>query len=557
MHNAKTAIIIGAGPAGLTAAHELLQTTDIVPIIFEATDQLGGISRTCRYKGNRIDIGGHRFFSKSDRVMDWWQNILPIQGAPARDDLILGRDSWKTEAKSHRRGGEAPRHPGAPAPDPETADEVMLVRQRLSRIMFLRTFFDYPVSLTLNTVRNLGFRRMVAIAISYTWAKCFPIRHMRSLEDFFINQFGSELYKTFFRDYTEKVWGVPCHEIPADWGAQRIKGLSLSKALAHAIKRITSRNSVVDQKTVETSLIESFLYPKFGPGQLWETVAARVQAGGGQIQMQHRIVKMHGDGDRITAVDVENTATGERSTVMGDYFFSSMPVRELIAAVGGAAPTQVQHVASGLQYRDFMTVGILAKKLLLKNPTPGKSINDIIPDNWIYIQESDVSVGRLQIYNNWSPYLTADPDLVWVGMEYFCNEGDQLWSMADDAFASFAVSELAKIGMVDADDVLDTTVIRVPKAYPAYFGTFAEFGAVREYLDGFSNLFLVGRNGMHRYNNMDHSMLSAMTAVENIITGKVDKDNIWSINAEADYHESKAKATDAASVSQENFRHAA
>lgn len=543
MSNQKTAIIIGAGPAGLTAAYELVTKTNILPLVFEATDEIGGISRTCRFKGNRIDIGGHRFFSKSDRVMEWWLNILPMQGAPAQDDLVLGRDSWKTEAESHRRTTSSSHCQSTPTPDPEVADEVMLVRQRLSRIMFLRTFFDYPVSLSLNTVTNLGFRRMVAIAISYAWAKCFPIRDMRSLEDFFINQFGSALYKTFFRDYTEKVWGVSCREIPADWGAQRIKGLSLATALVHALKRIVSRNSVIDQKTVETSLIESFLYPKFGPGQLWETVAAQVQSHGGQLHMNHRIVKIHTDADQITGVDVEHQPSGKQSTIMGDYFFSSMPVRELIVAFGSTVPRTVQEVAHGLQYRDFMTVGILTKKLLITNATARKTINNVIPDNWIYIQESDVRVGRLQIYNNWSPYLIVDPETVWVGMEYFCTEGDDLWTTPDDAFAKFAVAELAKIGMVDPADVLDCTVIRVPKAYPAYFGTFKEFGTIRKYADRFANLFLVGRNGMHRYNNMDHSMLTAMTAVENIMQGKTEKDNVWGINAEADYHETKNSAT--------------
>ena len=458
----------------------------------------------------------------------------PLQGAPDRDDILLGRDTWKTTSENHLRGITA-----GPGSDPEETDEVMLVRSRLSRIMFLRNFFDYPISLNRTTIANLGLRRMAAIGAGYLWAKCFPIRPACTLEDFFINQFGIELYKTFFRDYTEKVWGVPCRDISAHWGAQRIKGLSLSKALSHALRRIAARREATDRKTVETSLIESFLYPKYGPGQLWETVAARIRARGGRINVHRRVVGLRADGERIAELDVEDAATGERTAVTGDYVLSSMPVRELVAGLDTTVPDDVRAAAAGLQYRSFMTVGLLVRRLKLTNTTARKTVNNIIPDNWIYIQEPDVRVGRVQIYNNWSPYLVADPDTVWIGMEYFCNEGDAMWTTPDDAFARFAVSELEKIGMADTRDVLDTTVIREPKAYPAYFGTFRDFAVIRDYLDRFANLFLVGRNGMHRYNNMDHSMLSAMAAVENILRGTADKESIWSVNAETDYHEAK------------------
>jgi protoporphyrinogen oxidase len=534
----KTAIIIGAGPAGLTAAMELLEKTDIVPVVYEASNQIGGIAKTVNYKGNRIDIGGHRFFSKSDWVMDWWTKIMPIQGAPSKDELTL-RVSYQNKSRDISLD--------ANGPDPEKTDLVMLVRQRLSRIFYLRKFFDYPVSLNMATIRNLGFRRISKIGVSYIKARLFPIKKEKSLEDFFINRFGRELYLTFFKDYTEKVWGQRCEEIDPDWGAQRIKGLSISKAIAHAVKQIvTTRpkgDASVKQKDVETSLIERFLYPKLGPGQMWEEVARRVEERGGKVIMDHRVTGIHVDKDKVVSVQVKDTKTGKTNTAEGNYVFSTMPVRELVAGIDGQVPADVKRVADGLMYRDFMTVGLLLNKLKISNETDRTSVNNVVPDNWIYIQERDVKVGRLQIFNNWSPYMVKDPNTVWVGMEYFVNEGDKLWSMADDKFAKFAIDELVKIDIIDKDQVLDSTVLRVLKAYPAYFGTYKEFDKVRDYLDGFSNLYLIGRNGMHRYNNQDHSMLSAMTAVANIIGNRSDKSNIWEVNAEKEYHESKGNSS--------------
>jgi protoporphyrinogen oxidase len=525
-----TAVIIGAGPAGLTAAYELLHTTDIHPIVLEASGEIGGISRTARYQGNRIDIGGHRFFSKSDRVMQWWLNVFPPQGAPARDDRLLGRAVTLADTVPwHPLRGEPTTRP---APDPDVDDIVMLTRSRLSRILFLRKFFDYPITLSKATLANLGPARVAKIIAGYAHAQLFPIKPERSLEEFFTNRFGGELYRTFFRDYTEKVWGVPCRDIPADWGAQRVKGLSLAATLKHAIGKAFSKSQT---GPVETSLIDQFYYPKYGPGQLWEEVARQVQAAGAEVRLHTRAVAVHTDGDRVTAVTVDGP--DGTATLPCDYCFSSMPVQGLIA--GMEAPDAVRAVAAGLPYRDFMTVGVLAKRLLLKNETAQRTVHDIVPDNWIYIQEPDVKVGRLQLFNNWSPYLVANPDLVWLGMEYFCQEGDGMWTAADADFARFAVSELAQIGVADPADVVDTTVIRVPKAYPAYFGTYRDFQRVREFTDSFANLFLVGRNGMHRYNNMDHSMLTAMAAVENIRTGRTDKSGLWAVNAEEDYHETK------------------
>jgi protoporphyrinogen oxidase len=519
----RTAIIIGAGPAGLTAALELLNKTAIKPVIYEMSDDIGGISKTVNYKGNRMDIGGHRFFSKSDAVMQWWLDILPPQGAPARDDIILKRRLAFSQA------------PGAV--DPEKTDKVMLMRGRVSRIFFLRRFFDYPISLKPATFKNLGLNRTMRAAFSYLTSALFPIEPEASLEDFFTNRFGSELYETFFKDYTEKVWGVPCRAIQPDWGAQRVKGLSVTSAVLHALKNILSKDTSIEQKKTETSLIEQFLYPKLGPGQLWEEVAARIRCRGGEIHMGRRAIGMDAADGHVRALRVLDGGRNAVATVPGDYFFSSMPVKDLVQGMHPSPPDAVREVADGLMYRDFITVGLLVKKMKIKNATGRKTVNDIVPDNWIYIQERDVRLGRLQIFNNWSPYLVKDPDTVWIGLEYFCSEGDRLWSMSDAEFARYAADELTQIDMISLGDVLDSVVVRMPKTYPAYFGTYDRFDVIRGYVDSFENLFLIGRNGMHKYNNADHSMLTAMTAVENILKGITSKENLWAINTEEEYHE--------------------
>lgn len=531
----RTAIIVGAGPAGLTAAYELLTKTDIKPIIFEASDYIGGISRTVRYKGNRIDIGGHRFFSKSDRIMDWWNNILPVQGMLSKDQKAL---------KFRYRGKSRDITLNPNGPDPEKEDEVMLVRSRLSRIYYLRKFFDYPIGLSAQTVRNLGYWRMVKIGASYAKVRLFPIKEEKSLEDFFINRFGRELYLTFFKDYTEKLWGIECSKISAEWGAQRIKGLSISRALAHAVKSMLPkrRNGDIAQKGTETSLIESFLYPKYGPGQMWETVAKLVQDMGGEIHLQHKAVGFVNDAGRrtIKAIKIHNSKTGTTATHKADYYFSTMPMKDLINSFDGTkVPPKVHKIANGLMYRDFITVGLLLKKLKIKNETNRPTVGNIVPDTWIYVQERDVKVGRLQIFNNWSPYMIKDPRHVWVGMEYFTNEGEELWNKPDKDMRKLGIEELSRIGIIDPKDVLDAVVIRMEKTYPAYFGTYDQFDTLKKYINAYENLFLIGRNGMHRYNNQDHSMLTAMVAVENIMGSVKTKDNLWEVNTEQEYHETK------------------
>ncbi len=525
----KVAIIIGAGPAGLTAAYELLDKTDIKPIIYEFTGDIGGIAKTVDYKGNKIDIGGHRFFSKSERIMEWWQNIIPTQGAPAVDDILLNRDPSVHKETTHRKIRSTKREKIL-TPDPEKHSNVMLIRNRFSRIFFLRKFFNYPLSLSLDTLSKLGLLRSIKLIISYLKARTFPITDVKSLEDFFINRFGRELYSTFFKDYTEKVWGIHCSHIKPEWGYQRIKGLSITKVVLHAVKGMFSKDESISQSGVENSLVEKFMYPKFGPGQMWEKVADIVTNSGGELFLHSRVVSVKYEKDNITEVTVRDEKTGKLSKVKGDYIFSTMPVKELIQNMEGMVPKAVSEVAEGLVYRDFITVSLLLKKLKIKNDTKIKTINEIIPDNWIYIQERNVSVGRIQLFNNWSPYMVKDKGKLLIGVEYFCSEGDKIWNKTDLDLTEFAKDEISSIGIIDREDVIDSTVIRMPKAYPAYFGSYEDFGVIKDFTNSIENLFMVGRNGMHRYNNTDHSMLTAIVAVENIINGVTQKDNIWSVN---------------------------
>ena len=507
----KTAVVIGAGPAGLTAAYELAEKSkDWRVVVLEESREIGGISRTAVHGENRIDIGGHRFFSKSQEVNDLWAKLMPVQGSPSKDDILLDR----------------PCNVEAGGPDPEKTDRVMLRRRRVSRIYYLRHFFDYPISIKPATFIAMGIARTWNAGWSYLYSAMFK-RPEKSLEDFYINRFGRVLYSMFFEDYTEKLWGVHPSKISPEWGAQRVKGLSLWKAILNVF--------IPKGGKKETSLIDEFIYPKKGPGQLWETLADDLKKRGVEIRLGAKAVKIAAEGSAVTGVEL---ASGEM--IACDAVFSSMPVKDLVAAFGNAAPKDVAEIASELPYRDFMTVGLLVDRLAIRNKTQFKTVNNIVPDTWIYVQERDVRMGRIQIFNNWSPYMVDDVTKhVWVGLEYFCAEGDSYWRMGDDDFIALATKELRQIGVLSDDaKVLDSVRIRVKKAYPAYFGTYAQFGVVRKWLDGFANLYCIGRNGQHRYNNMDHSMLCGMEAVRALL-GQGDKSAVWNVNTEEEYHEGK------------------
>lgn len=514
----KTAIIIGAGPAGLTAAYELLsQSASYRVTVLEESAYMGGISRTAIHNGNRMDMGGHRFFSKVPEVCEWWERIMPSQGALPYDDKKLGRTSALT--------------PGGP--DPDKTDRVMLRRNRLSRIFFRHRFFDYPISLKPATIRSMGILTTFSAGLSYLKAAVFK-RQEKSLEDFYINRFGKKLYSMFFENYTLNLWGRHPSEISPEWGAQRVKGLSVLAIL----RDIAGKVFHVKSRKVETSLIEEFSYPKFGPGQLWEIAADEIRNMGGEIITGAKVTGLHRTGDSVDAVSY--VKDGQTITAPCDIVISSMPVRDLVLAMNDV-PERAKFIASGLPYRDYMTCGVLVKSLKLRNETSIKTLGGIIPDDWIYIHERGVKMGRIQVFNNWSPYMVRDPEhTVWLGLEYFCTEGDSLWSMSDSDFADMAAGEMLKMGLIAArDDVVDSHVERVKKAYPAYFDTYEHMQELREWLDTITNLWCVGRNGQHRYNNMDHSMCTAFEAVKGILSGNSDKSAVWNVNTEKEYHETK------------------
>lgn len=469
--NKQKIVIIGAGPAGLTAGYELIKNGYEV-VILESDSLIGGISKTIDYKGNKIDLGGHRFFSKIPEVNRWWSDVL-------KDDFLK--------------------------------------RDRKSRIFYERKFYDYPISLNMTTLRNLGFYKIIKIGITYFSSLIFK-REEKSLEDFFINRFGTELYQTFFKDYTHKVWGVPCDKIDPLFGYQRVKGLSILTVLSHAFKKLLKLNT----KKVETSLIESFNYPKFGPGQLWERVGSLIEYKGGKILKNRPVTAITKNGNKYTVMSNENLFEA-------DIVLSSMPLNDLYKAFDlKIADENLKNIASNLIYRDFITVGLLVDKFNIEN----------ITDNWIYIQENDVKLGRVQFFNNWSPYLVKDKNSQWVGLEYFCQEGDEMWSMKEDDFIDFAKNEFSKLGFISQDGVKEAVVIHVKKAYPSYFGSYDQIDTLISHLKTLDNFYCIGRNGQHRYNNMDHSMMTAFSAVD-IVLGKKTQEDLWNINTEKEYHESK------------------
>lgn len=524
----KKALIIGAGPAGLTAAYELLtKSKDIEVVVFEESDCFGGISKTVNYKGNRMDMGGHRFFSKIPEVNAWWDHMLPMQGHPTYDDIILHRPMPVAE------GG----------PDPEKEDRVMLTRHRVSRILFDTKFYDYPISLKPETFKNFGLLTTLKVGFSYLGSMFHKLPE-DNLENFYINCFGRKLYSMFFEYYTENLWGRHPSEIDASWGAQRTKGLSIMGILKDFFGKLFK----VKNRKVNTSLIEEFKYPKLGPGQLWDVTAAEVEKLGGTIIKNAKVTRVHKNANSVlTSLTYEKD--GQELTMEGDYFISSMPVRDLVGGMNDV-PADAARIAAGLPYRDYMTLGVLVPKINLVNKTNIRTVNNIVPDCWVYVQDRNVKLGRFQIYNNWSPYMIKDLEhTVWIGLEYFVNEGDEYWNMTEEEFAKIGVSEMIKLGLIDSPDVvLDVHMEKVKKAYPAYFDTYDEIDRLIDYLSSIENLYCVGRNGQHRYNNIDHSMVTSFEAVKNILTGSKDKKNIWSVNTEQEYHETSNEEGNEAEV---------
>ena len=510
-------IIIGAGPAGLSCAYHILKNTNIKPIIIEETEYIGGISRTENYKNNRIDIGGHRFFTKSQEVMKFWKEIFALQGKPSIDEILLN----ETEKEYEENGA-----------DPEKEEKLFLKRRRISRIYFLKKFFDYPISFKLSTFMNMGMKNVLLAGISYIYST-IKKREEKSLEDFYINRFGKKLYNMFFEKYTEKVWGIHPSRISSEWGAQRVKGLSILRLIKHGIFKIIKSN-----KNTETSLIEEFLYPKRGPGQLYEEIALKIKEMGGEIILNRSVYEVNFKENKICSIKAKDK-NGKDYIYECDKLVSSMPIKDLMKSFKKEVPDDVLETAINLPYRDFITVGLLVRKLAVKNQSRYKTVGNIIPDCWIYVQEKNVKLGRIQIFNNWSPYMVKDfRNTVWIGLEYFCEENDEIWRLEKKEFIEKAIKETTEIGIIKKEDIIDSTQIKVKKAYPAYFGAYKDFDKIKSYLNRIENLYCIGRNGQHRYNNMDHSILTGIKAAQ-AINNEIKKEDIWNVNTENEYHETK------------------
>ena len=511
-------IIIGAGPAGLTAAYKLLkESKKYNVIIFESTNSIGGISKTIKYKDYRMDIGGHRFFSKDERVVKFWKEIMPIQG-----EIPFDYQETKRKVNIESNG-----------PNPNKEDKVMLIRNRISRIYYLNKFFDYPITLSLETFKNLGFSRTIISGFSYL-KTLFIKKKEDNLENFYINRFGKKLYSMFFEKYTEKLWGRNPKDISADWGSQRVKGLSIWKVIKNFFDKLFHHK----QKNIETSLIEEYYYPKYGPGQLWEEVAKQIEKMGGKIIFNSPINDIEYKENKIVSV----TSNNKKYNV--DILLSSMPLKDLFNSLHGDKKMNkdLLRIANGLPYRDFITVGFLVSKLTIKNKTNIRTLGNIVPDCWIYIQDEKVKLLRVQIFNNWSPYLVKNPkEEVWLGAEYTCSENDEFWNLSNEEIVEYVSNELETVGIINKKDIKDSHVEKVLKAYPSYFDTYYEIDKLINYLNKYNNLYCIGRNGQHHYNNMDHSVATAFEAVNNIMNNIPNKENIWSVNTEKDYHEEKNK----------------
>lgn len=471
-------VVIGAGPAGLTAAYEATRH-GARPVVLEASDKVGGIARTDRYKGFYFDMGGHRFFTKNAEVNALWRQVL---------------------------------------------GEEFLRRPRLSRIYYQRKFFYYPLK-PFNALAGLGFVQAVLILLSYLRWHLFPHKVEETFEQWVTNRFGLRLFRTFFKTYTEKVWGIPCSELKAEWAAQRIKDLSLKTAIVNML--------VKPRRTIKT-LIEEFDYPRLGPGMMWEAFRDQVQSRGGRVHMNAGVVRIERDGKRVTGVVTRQDGAERRHAV--SHLVSSMPVTEFVLSMDPPAPEAVREAARHLHYRDFLTVCIMVNRA------------ELFPDNWIYIHDPSVKVGRIQNFKNWSPAMVPDPSKTSLGFEYFCTEGDELWTMPDADLVALATREIERIGLARSADVYDGCVVRVPKAYPIYDADYrGHLAAVREFVDGLENVKTIGRNGLHRYNNQDHAMVTGLLAVRSLLAG--EKHDLWAVNTDQEYHEAVTEETrDAARI---------
>ncbi len=467
----KKVVIIGAGPSGLTAAYELCKL-GVKSVVLEKDEIVGGISRTVNHRGYLFDIGGHRFFTKVKAVEDLWKEILE--------------------------------------------EKKFLDRKRLSRIYYKKKFFHYPLQ-PVNALFGMGIYNSFRTFISYTKTQIFPIKPEVSFEDWICNKFGRRLYYTFFKTYTEKVWGIPCNEITSEWAAQRIKGLSLFSAIKHALVSNRPKN----KKNIIKTLIDSFKYPEKGPGMMWEAVAEIIQTKQSVLKTKADVEKIIWKDNRVAALEIDHK--DKKELIPGTDFISSMPIQELVRKLEPRVPDEIRHAADILSYRDFLTVSLIINK------------KNLFEDNWIYIHDPEVKVGRIQNFKNWSPKMVPDQNKTCLGLEYFCFEGDSLWEMRDEDLIKLAVEELRVLELVNPNDVEDGAVVRMPKAYPVYDSKYADaIKVIRKFLDGLNNLHLVGRNGMHKYNNQDHSMLTAMLTVKNIMGANY---NVWDVNVELEYHE--------------------
>lgn len=514
----KRIVIIGAGPAGLTAAYELLRRAGdfFEVIVLESETAVGGLAKAIVYNGKILDVGGHRFFSRDEVIPGWWRNIMPLQGKPSPDDVLPGRN------KVFDKNG----------PDPQTSDDVMLVRDRYSSIIYEGKMFDYPVNLSFETLKKFGLTTAFAVSRSYIKESISQKKRIRTLEDYYRSHFGEKLYSMFFEGYTEKVWGKHPAEISPDWGVQRIKGLTGVSVVIDGIKNMLGKR---DENTRQDSLIKSFMYPKYGPGQFWEKVAQEVTRLGGYIITDCRVTGLLCKGRQ--AKTAQCLVKGQQMNLSGDVFMSSMPISELINSMTGVTISQnTLSIANGLPYRSLISVGIEAKRINLPENEKVKTLNGISPDCWLYVQDRSVKIGRIQIYNNWSPYLSPNSkERIWLAAEIFCNENDMFWNMNENQITEMAIRDLEKLGLLNRSDVTDRCAYRIAKAYPAYFGTYEEFGTIRRYLDEFSNLYCIGRNGQHKYYNMDQAMMTAIEAVSNILVGSGDKSNVWDIEKRRKY----------------------